>query len=155
MQVIPKLLDQLECNELISWAEEQFWNVGRQGTGYELVSVPRSRFFSILEKLEHKLLESEEEYGDCYIIRYPEGSCIPEHKDDAPMQTEHHRINCLLQAAEQGGVLTVAESTFSLAAGDAYLFRPDLSVHSVSTVTKGTRYLLTMGILREANSVGK
>jgi hypothetical protein len=103
------------------------WKTGRQGTGYEVLT----------------LLCSEWLKADCYIIRYREGSSIPQHTDKVETGYKHFRLNLVLRAASAGGVLQCERSIFRL--GPLNLFRPDEVAHSVTKVTKGSRYVLSIG----------
>lgn len=106
------------------------WEPGRQGTGYEKLQLlnlwkPFSRY---------KL--------DLYLLRYKVGSGIPNHRDPFPKHS-HYRLNIYLWNAKSGGVPehanTIIHNRFFT------LFRPDLYTHSVSTVTSGVRYVLSLG----------
>lgn len=106
------------------------WEEGRQGTGYKKLELfNRWKFFS-------------KRKWDLYLLQYPVGSGIPKHRDLLP-DHKHYRLNIYLWNAESGGV----PEHESVIIGNRFftLFRPDLSLHSVSTVTKGTRYVLSFG----------
>lgn len=110
------------------------WEAGRQGTGYEkLELLNRWTFFSRFK-------------WDLYLIRYPVGSGIPRHRDPAPNH-RHYRLNIYLWNAKAGGVpehdaVIVSNRFFTL-------FRPDITTHSVSTVTIGIRYVLSFGFVKQ------
>lgn len=106
------------------------WEEGRQGTGYEKLQLwNRWKYFSPYK-------------WDLYLLRYKEGSGIPRHKD--PLEKhKHYRLNIYLWNAKAGGVPEHDETIISNRFFT--LFRPDLHTHSVSTVTKGTRYVLSFG----------
>lgn len=110
------------------------WEPGRQGTGYEkLELLNRWRYFSRFK-------------WDLYLLRYPVGSGIPRHRDPLPKHN-HYRLNIYLWNAQAGGVpehddVIITNRWFTL-------FRPDLATHSVSTVTKGTRYVLSFGFSKQ------
>lgn len=99
------------------------WESGRQGSGYEKVTL-----FHLF-------------FCDLYLLRYPTGSFIAPHVDEVP-RWKHFRLNFILRKAEGG----------SFVCPDAFLnwkriklFRPDVHKHSVGTITKGTRYVLSIG----------
>lgn len=107
------------------------WEPGRQGTGYEkLKLVNRWKYFSRFK-------------WDLYLLRYPVGSGIPKHRDPVP-DHKHYRLNIYLWNAQAGGnpehAFTIMNNRFFT------LFRPDQALHSVSEVTKGTRYVLSFGL---------
>lgn len=106
------------------------WEPGRQGTGYEkLELLNRWRYFAKFK-------------WDLYLLRYPVGSGIPNHRDPLP-DHKHYRLNIYLWNAKAGGV--PAHDSVICSNRFFTLFRPDLFEHSVSTVTKGTRYVLSFG----------
>lgn len=113
------------------------WEPGRQGTGYEKLKLLNYwKFFS-------------ERKWDIYLLRYPVGSGIPRHKDPVP-DHRHYRLNIYLWNAQAGGVpehdgVIISNRFFTL-------FRPDLFGHSVTPVTKGTRYVLSLGLVKHNTS---
>lgn len=106
------------------------WEEGRQGTGYEkLQLLNRWKYFSPRK-------------WDLYLLRYRVGAGIPEHTDPLP-QHKHYRLNIYLWNAKEGG--KPHHDGFIIHNRFFTLFRPDLYKHSVSTVTKGVRYVLSFG----------
>jgi hypothetical protein len=103
------------------------WQLGRQGSGYEVLTL-----------LYSKLLKA-----DCYILRYPEKASIPAHTDPVDPEHKHYRLNIQLWPAQEGGELICAHSLFRV--GPINFFRPDESIHAVTEVKKGTRYVLSIG----------
>lgn len=103
------------------------WQRGRQGTGYDkmllLTAAWPLRF-------------------DSYLIRYPEGSQIPPHTDPVD-SSRHYRLNIILKAPKSGGEFICATPIF--ATKRIKLFRPDASMHSVTPVVGGSRYVLSIG----------
>lgn len=107
------------------------WEPGRQGTGYEkLKLVERWKFFSRFK-------------WDLYLLRYPVGSGIPWHRDPVPKH-RHYRLNIYLWNAAIGG--TPEHANVIVSTRWFTLFRPDLAVHRVNPVIKGTRYILSLGL---------
>ena len=82
----------------------------------------------------------------CYILKYPKGSEIPEHTDPVPKGYEHHRLNIVLWKGT-GGQLKIDGKPVNKR---IIKFRPDLSPHEVSKVTKGIRYVLSIGWLKRS-----
>lgn len=103
------------------------WKSGRQNTGYAVLT----------------LLRSERLKADCHIIRYRVGARIPPHTDPVEAGYAHFRLNLVLWPAQEGGALVCERSIFRL--GPLNLFRPDEVTHSVTKVTKGSRYVLSIG----------
>lgn len=104
------------------------WIDGRQKSGY----------------LKRKIFESKLLKTDCYLLKYPEGSEIKLHTD--PVTTgKHYRLNIILKRA-RGGAFKCNGKYFKF--GPIIFFRPDLYEHSVTRITSGTRYVLSIGFIR-------
>lgn len=83
---------------------------------------------------------------DCYLIRYVKGSFIPPHVDAVPEGQRHFRLNIILKKSEKGGELCLLGTPlFKLFYPRIVLFRPDLDMHCVTRVEKGSRYVLSIG----------
>ncbi len=112
------------------------WQPGRAGTGYFKYPVLEGPFF------------------DLYLLRYPEGSHIHEHKDPLSLEAlfasplwwtpRHFRLNVVLKRAMEGGEF-VCESVIFRTKHLAF-FRPDKYLHQVTKVLRGTRYVLSFGV---------
>jgi hypothetical protein len=87
---------------------------------------------------------------DCYIIRLKEKAYIPNHRDFIPNKN-HFRVNIVLKKAEVGG-LFVCDEGYSIL-DRIFLFRPDVSEHSVTEVVSGTRYVLSFGLAISNNII--
>lgn len=95
-------------------------------------------------------------FCDCYILRYPEGSCIPLHRDPLPWDWYFNmhlpswyrpvvlRLNIVLRQALEGGEFR-CEKTILQGKRFAF-FRPDKYLHEVTKILRGTRYVLTFGV---------
>lgn len=101
------------------------WQEGRQGSGYE-----KFKLFSFF-------------FFDLYILRFPERSCISTHLDPVP-RWKHFRFNVVLKQAS-GGEFVCPNAYINW--GRIKFFRPDIHKHSVTEITKGTRYVLSLGWL--------
>lgn len=102
------------------------WSAGRQGTGYEkclLLTGYWPRPF------------------DCYLLRYRKGQGIPPHTDPVA-NGRHFRLNIVLRKS-RGGEFQCKDPLFTWRR--VFLFRSDLSIHAVSPVESGTRYVLSIG----------
>jgi hypothetical protein len=132
-----------EVSTLRARQHEDGWKPGRQGTGYDILPLPRIRAGAI-ERALAQIGTPYQEYWDVYLIRYRDGSHIPPHTDDAQHGRRHRRLNALLERATAGGELTIAGARVDLAIGDAVLFEPDHEVHEVSHVV-GSRLLFSVG----------
>lgn len=103
------------------------WIFGRQKSGY----------------LKKCIFQSETLRADCYILKYPTGSEIKPHTD--PVQRgRHYRLNIILKNG-QGGKFICDGKFFKF--GPIIFFRPDLYEHSVTPITAGTRYVLSIGFV--------
>lgn len=104
-----------------------YWVVGRHKTGYDKMCLRQKKW-----PIPH----------DIYLIRYREGSCITPHRDTVT-EGRHHRLNIVLWNSAEGGKFVCEKPIFSF--WRFHLFRSDLSTHSVTEITKGTRYVLSIG----------
>ena len=100
------------------------WKEGRQGTGYLKLPLRKGSLY------------------DIYLLKFPEGSNVPEHTDPV-WGINHVRLNIILRHATKGGRF-VCKNTI-LNTNRMKLFRPDIEKHSVTTVEKGERFVLSLG----------
>jgi len=82
---------------------------------------------------------------DCYLIRYPEDSFIMPHTDPVTAG-RHYRLNIVLKSPKRGGEFICADPIFET--HRIKLFRPDACEHSVTRVEGGSRYVLSIGWVR-------
>lgn len=124
----------------LSWRPpKRAWEQGRGKTGYEKLPILVTSFC------------------DCYLLRYPEGSYIPEHKDELPWQVlldlrtpswwtpKHFRLNVVVKEALEGGKFRCQKTLFQTRR--LAFFRPDKYAHEVTKILRGTRYVLTFGVV--------
>ena len=111
------------------------WHGGRQKSGYEkmlLLQCPWPLPF------------------DVYMLRFREGAQIAPHTDPVSFG-RHYRCNIVVKRAKAGGEFVCANPIF--ATRRIKVFRPDACEHSVTQVTAGTRYVLSIGwVLRNARN---
>ena len=108
------------------------WESGRQNSGYDKI----------------KLLESKRFFKfDVYLLKFPVGSKIAPHIDTVD-DGNHYRLNIILKKAKAGGEFICKNPIFET--NRIKLFRPDISEHQVTSIIKGTRYLLSIGWLCSA-----
>lgn len=105
------------------------WQQGRQMTHYYKMVMVKS------EKIKF----------DMYLLKFPTGSYINDHKDPAPEGYEHHRINFILNKDFKGGKFVIKGKSQE---GRVHRFRPDKYKHRVTKIKEGTRYVLSIGWLR-------
>jgi hypothetical protein len=109
------------------WRRWLRWERGRQKTGYDkllLVANP------VLIRF------------DCYLLRFPEGSEIPPHRD--PVKGgRHYRLNLIVKRSPAGGEFVCSDPIFETRR--LKLFRSDVCTHSVTRVEGGSRYVLSIG----------
>lgn len=106
------------------------WQSGRQSSGYSKIS----------------LLESMWPIPfDLYLLKFPEGSQIPEHVDKVDKGFRHYRLNIILKKSLSGGEFLSEKSIINWSR--IKFFRPDISKHSVTKVVGGSRYVLSFGFL--------
>ncbi len=78
------------------------------------------------------------------LVTYPEGHRVMRHND--PMGGgRYYKLNVVLVKPEKGGIFETERVIFSLF-NRVILFRPDLYDHSVSTITRGKRVLLSIAL---------
>lgn len=109
------------------------WEKGRQGTGYL------------------KKLLAQGQSWDLYLLKFPKGSNIDGHTDPVPGK-RHYRANFVLKRARKGGEFWCRGRR----AGKKRLavFRPDIEIHGVSYVQRGTRWVLSLGWVKEGHGHG-
>jgi len=103
------------------------WIKGRQQGSYEKLPLLISTFFNF----------------DSYILRFPAGCSVIQHRDPAEKGYEHHRINILLKKSPDpedcmyihGPIWRWWRIEF---------FRPDLYEHGLRPI-KGKMYMLSIG----------
>lgn len=149
-EVIFDFLSNRNLSDLESYFDKLDWIPGRQETGYLKAFVPvadNGVFQELVAKSLAALKVPETTACDCYILKYPPDSLIPPHKDDAPFDSEHWRLNAIIKST-LGGKLYIKDRNVELWTGDAVIFRPDIMEHKVSRVYDGTRYVWSVGILK-------
>ncbi len=102
------------------------WNKGRQDAAYFIFPLLFSRFLG----------------ADAYIIHIPEGTEIPQHKDTVANK-RHFRLNIHF-GNYKGGKFISEKFIFNLF-NKAFLFRPDINLHSLQKVLKGNLYIFSIG----------
>jgi hypothetical protein len=106
------------------------WKTGRQSSGYSKVA----------------LLESMWPIPfDVYLLKFPEGSAIPEHTDTVQAGFKHYRLNVILKKSRSGGEFLSETSIINWSR--IKFFRPDISKHSVTKVVGCSRYVFSLGFL--------
>lgn len=101
------------------------WEDGRQyNGGYKKLSILNFKFF------------------DMYLLKFPEGSSVPKHRDPVPNK-KHFRMNIILKHAKEGGIFHCSNYIINLPR--LKLFRPDKYRHRVEEVKSGTRCVLSIG----------
>lgn len=104
--------------------------MGRQGTGYEKMILMQSQWPIPF---------------DVYLLRFKVGSKIPAHVDEVEYG-DHYRLDIILKHAKSGGQFIC--NTMIKDRRWLKLFRPDKHVHELTPITKGTRYVLSIGWLK-------
>ncbi len=106
------------------------WRNGRQETGYAKMLLLQGRFPLPF---------------DVYLLKFPEGSQVPEHVDEVTCG-EHHRVNLVLRHADEGGEFICDTPIYE---NDRIkYFRSDIAPHGVTRVVRGVRYVLSVGWLK-------
>lgn len=108
---------------LLMYVVSKSWTPGRQKTGY----------------LKKTLMSFS--FMDLHILKFPPCSYAPPHVDVIP-DRQHHRINIIIPWFSKGGQLYVLgrrRPWFTY-------FRSDTQRHAVLPVTKGTVYMISLGV---------
>ena len=103
------------------------WQKGRQNTGYAKMLIGCGLWPYPF---------------DIYILKFSEGQEIPPHVDKVE-RGEHYRLNIILKAPTTGGEFVCSSPLYE--SKRIKYFRPDMSEHSVGKVLKGSRYVLSIG----------
>lgn len=103
------------------------WDKGRQGTGYEKLTLLFSKRFKC----------------DAYILKIPRGVAIPPHTDPVP-NAKHHRVNITIRG-DLWMYTSGNEKVIRVGRWFSY-FRPDVIEHSAGPVDSDT-YLFSFGWL--------
>ncbi|AOT07681.1 hypothetical protein [Pseudoalteromonas luteoviolacea] len=106
------------------------WQKGRQKSGYQKMLV-MGAYWAIK--------------FDVYLLKFPEGSEVPEHIDEVS-SGRHFRLNLVLKKANKGGEFICQSPLYE--SNRIKFFRPDCCVHAVTKVEQGNRLLLSIGWIR-------
>jgi len=109
------------------------WKKGRQNSGYDKMLLAGSKRFLLP--------------FDLYLLRFTKGAEVPLHKDPIK-KGQHHRLNVVLKKATKGGEFVCTEVIWQ--SERIKYFRSDIAEHAVTRVEKGTRYVLSLGWVRQA-----
>ena len=109
------------------WRRWLRWEAGRQNTGYDKLLLVANPFLIPF---------------DCYLLRFPEGTQIPPHRD--PVKSgRHFRLNLIVKRSRSGGEFVCTDPIFET--HRVKFFPSDLCIHSVTRVVGGSRYVLSIG----------
>jgi hypothetical protein len=126
-----------------------FWRDGLRNSGYQTADALFVEELEPLIDLCLRQLAPDSIHSDCCLIRYPNGSNIPLHRDFVRAEDEtqevHTRLLVLIQKPEAGGELYIEGSLVPLNVGDAVIFRPCEVSHYVTTVS-GERLMFGVGV---------
>ena len=112
------------------------WDTGRQESGYSKLLVVTSKWLKF----------------DCYILKFPEGTGIPDHIDPAIEGYEHHRLNLILNKPCIGTGEIKVDGPARWIGDRLMIFRPDMYWHSmtpVSFIWEKNCYILSVGWLKK------
>lgn len=156
-QTIFNFLTDYERQEILDHLDNLEWEKGRQGTGYEKAVVPLTNnvFQALAKRSLHAMKSSFDNVFDCFILKYPLDSFIPDHRDPAPEGKEHWRFNAIVSGTDPAGSphsgrFFIEDREVDLREKDAIIFRPDRYVHSVSSILYSPRYVWSVGTLKDS-----
>jgi hypothetical protein len=107
------------------------WQHGRQQPGYDKMLILQSYWPLPF---------------DVYILRFPQGSEVRPHTDPV-WSGRHYRLNIVVKRAKLGGEFVCATPIYE--SPRIKFFRPDACEHSVTRVERGSRYVLSIGWVRQ------
>jgi hypothetical protein len=143
---LPDFLTLEEQTQLLQLATNQGWEPGRQKTGYQKLSISEEAPRSLLDKTLALLAPYRPLKWDCFLLRYPTYSEIPDHLDPPLAEGWRHlRLNAVVKQSMIGGDLFLDGEVVLLVERDAILFWPDQSRHQVSYIERGERLLWSVG----------
>lgn len=112
------------------------WIKGRQAGDYEKLPLIVSKRFKF----------------DLYLLRFPDGSSVPWHRDPAIEGYRHHRINLTLNSCCVGSGVFLVDGPYTKL-GPLVKFRPDIYLHCLTKVEKifsnQYLYMLSIGFLKK------
>ena len=130
-------------------APSLFWRSGLRNSGYQTADALSVEELEPLIDLCLQQLDPDSIHSDCCLIRYPDGSNIPLHRDVVRAEDEtrevHTRLLVLIQKPESGGELYIEGTFVPLDVGDAIIFRPCEVSHYVTAVS-GERLMFGVGV---------
>lgn len=100
------------------------WEFGRQNSGYLKMKIFQNKNF------------------DIFLLKFPEGCHVPEHKDPIEGKS-HYRINLTLIKPKNGGNFIGGNPILNF--NRLIFFRPDKYIHSMSKINKGNCLMLSIG----------
>jgi len=123
------------------------WTEGRQKTHYNKLPL-------VLLGYKTEDLLPVIGFLDCYLLKFTPGGFVQLHNDQVKSENPdgtidwyaHYRLNIILKKSKEGGEFICEKhpSNWSLF-NRIFFFRSDLCNHEVTKVTKGTRYVLSIG----------
>lgn len=82
---------------------------------------------------------------DAYLFGYQTGDYVPPHVHTVGADRREYRLNIVLRSADEGGEFVCENQIFETRR--IKFFRADLSEHSVTRITKGSRLILSLGCI--------
>lgn len=110
------------------------WEQGRQKSGYDKMLLCGAKWPIKF---------------DTYLLKFDVGSEIAAHVDKVE-SGNHFRLNIVLKKAKEGGNFICKNPIFET--NRIKLFRPDICEHQVSKITKGNRYVLSIGWVKNSGN---
>lgn len=119
----------------MKWLDNLPWEQGRQGSGYEKI-------------LLTKYFKPFVFQFDFYLLRFKPGSHIGWHVDPVSKGLQHYRANLFIRQAKRGGVFKLKGKAL-VDLPFLQIFRPDIQLHCVTEIEEGTRYVLSLGWVKQ------
>ncbi len=111
--------------------------------------IPRFKWMEGRQKSSYsKMLFGQGHDWDLWLLRFNDGSHVPEHTDPVKDNEKHYRLNIVIKSAS-GGFFD-GKSFFNLF-NRIIFFRPDIWPHSMTKIYNGNRYMLSFGFVLKGN----
>ncbi|OGQ09787.1 MAG: hypothetical protein A2138_12840 [Deltaproteobacteria bacterium RBG_16_71_12] len=147
-RTLPGWLTPRERVALAVVAKRGGWQPGTTGTGFQKLDLMGDVATLRLVRRALTVLGGPTVF-DAALIRYPIGSSLPAHVDEATPGCCQVRLQALV-IGSGGGLCYLGGEEVPLGDGDAVLFRPDLLKHQLTAVEGNARLVFSVGAEVEA-----
>ncbi len=141
-RTLPGWLSPRERVALAVVAKRDAWRPGSLGSGYENLDLTDD--VATLRLVRRALAAlGDPLVFDAKLVRFPVGSSLPAHTDEATGGRSHVQLHALV-VGSAGGLFYLDGEEVPLDDGDAVLFRPDRLRHQLTAVERNARVILSV-----------